>query len=63
MQEEAKFLKEMILFDQLLKDMRYMSNYQMFQHATNYDDLIFGKACLWTLEIMENKVNQLLKLK
>jgi hypothetical protein len=60
---EARFLKESPLFSQLLKDMKYSANYQMYNNSSKDDDIIFGKAVLWAVDIIEKKVDNILKLK
>lgn len=60
---DAKLLKTMPLWDHLLKDMKYESNKKMYENAQSVDDIIFGKACLWLLDVMEKKIDKLSKMK
>lgn len=63
LQREAQYFKETLLYNQLMKDMKYMANYQMYNNSKQYDDIVFGKATLWTIDVMEKKIDQLLQLK
>jgi hypothetical protein len=47
----------------LVKEMKYMSNKQMYENSSTVDDMIFGKAMLYTIDMMEKKIRNLSKLK
>lgn len=51
------------LFKQLLVDMKHKANEKMFKKAVSIEDLVFGKAMLYTIEVMELRLKSLKKLK
>ena len=63
LKEEAKYLREMQLWQQLSKEMKLAANERMFTKSNTTDDMIFGKAMLYTLEVMRVKINNLTKIK
>lgn len=59
----ARAIKEMFVWKQLLKDMRYEANKMMFDNSLKYEDMLSGKMVLWTLDVMEKKLESLSKIK
>ena len=62
-QAEANILQESLLFQQLLKDMKYAANFQMYENSSKDDDIVFGKAVLWAVDVIEKKIKGLIKIK
>ncbi len=60
---QAKNIAQSQLWDYLVKDIQYIANDRMYNKSTNIDDLIFGKAMLYNLDIINNKLNNLSKIK
>lgn len=60
--EEAKYIMSTSVWSYLVKDMKHQANVRMYERSTNVDDLVFGKAMLWNLEILEKKLKNLSKL-
>ena len=63
LKEEAKYLQAMQLWQQLNKEMKLAANERMFTKSNSTEDMIFGKAMLYTLEVMKTKMNNLEKIK
>ena len=61
LKQDAEFIKNSTTFKFLLDDMRYISNQIMFEKCQSYDDMMFGKAMLYTIDILEKKVKNLAK--
>lgn len=55
----AKSIRVSITWKQLITDMKYLSNKRMYENSQTVDDLVFGKAMLHTLEVMEMKLKNL----
>ena len=58
----AASIKEMLVWQQLLKDMKYEANRMMFDTSLKYEDMLAGKMVLWTLDVMEKKLASLSKI-
>lgn len=43
--------------------MKYAANFQMYENSSKDDDIVFGKAVLWAVDVMEKKINSLIKIK
>jgi hypothetical protein len=59
----AQTLETFYVFQQLLTDMKHAANERMYQHSRSDDDMVFGKAALWTIDVLERKIESLSKLK
>lgn len=62
LKSDAEWIKNMELWKLMTKCMKYEANKMMYEKSTNCDDMIFGKAVLWTIDVMEKKVNKIAKL-
>ena len=51
------------LWKHLTDDLKYIANQRMYEKSTTIDDLIFGKAMLYNIDILENKLKRLSTLK
>lgn len=60
--EGAKTILILDAWNAVLNDMRYLANKRMFDEATSIDDMLFGKAMLYTLSVMEKKMKNLSKI-
>lgn len=58
----AKTLKQLNTFKMLMQEMKYLSNKRMFEHSKTNDDILFGKAMLYAVDILESKVDNISKL-
>lgn len=63
LQSEIKTIRDLEWWDIMNKEMKYRANKKMFDNAKEVDDIIFGKAVLYTLDIMEQSMNKFLRYK
>lgn len=61
--EEARFLTNLDVLQVLLDDMRYVANKRIYMDSTNTDDIIFGKAMLYSIDVLQKKINNMANLK
>ena len=60
-QVEAEYIKNSIVFKLVLDDMRYLANQTMYEKSTSFDDVLFGKAQLYVIDILKKKIDNLAK--
>ena len=60
---QANSILKSQLWKHLTDDLKYIANQRMYEKSTTIDDLIFGKAMLYNLDILENKLKRLSTLK
>jgi len=60
---EIKILKELEWWKIMENEMKYVANKVMYEKAKTVDDMIFGKAILYTIDIMNKKMDDFLNLK
>jgi hypothetical protein len=60
---QAKNIINAPVWTYLVKDIKFIANDRMYNKSTTVDDLIFGKAMLYNLDIMETKLTNLTKIK
>lgn len=60
---QAITIKESTVWELLLKDMKLIANKKMYESSTTIDDVVFGKAMLYTLDVLDKKIDSLSKLK
>ena len=59
----AQSLRHMEIWNQLQIEMKMVANRRMYDKGQVPDDILFGKAMLYTLDIMQKKVDSLAKIK
>lgn len=59
----AATIKSLLTWELLIKEMKHLSNERIYKHSTNEHDLIFGKAMLYTISILESKIDKLSKMR
>lgn len=59
---EAQTIMATTLWKTLVKEMVFESNQRMFEKAKDIDDMVFGKAMLYCLDVMNRKLQNLSKL-
>jgi len=57
--EQAKAIKEMKLFGDLMEHLKYASQETMFNKSKSWDDMYFGKAMLYSVDLMEQFIKTL----
>lgn len=60
---EAQTIKQTALWDYLIKDMQHVASKKLYNEAQSDDDMFFGKAMLFAVEVIRNKLDNLSKLK
>ncbi len=60
---DARFIKESIYWELLTKDMRFHACDMIYNQSKNMDDIVFGKAVLWCLDVMDKKLNNISNVK
>ena len=56
---EAKEIKNLAVYKILVDELKYSANKKIYQNSVTTDDLVFGKAALWVIDILETKINKL----
>jgi hypothetical protein len=60
---QARDLQKMSLVRVLLDELYYLGSKKIYHDSTTVEDLQFGKAVLWTVDILEQKIDNLSKMK
>ena len=58
---EAEMLKSMDLWKILINTGKFEANKRMYNQSQSYDDMFFGKAVLWIVDIFEKKVENIIR--
>lgn len=56
---QAKIIIEMEAYQLVRKELMYIADKRMFDASVNYDDMMFGKAMLYCLDIIHQKFTKL----
>lgn len=59
----ARLIRELDVYKYVLTDMQYTANKRMYVDGTNTDDMLFGKAMLYCLEVIDLKFKNLSNMK
>lgn len=59
----AKSIQDMYVWKQIIKDAKYQANKMMYDNSTSVDDIIFAKAMLFAVNVLESKLSNLSKVK
>lgn len=59
---EARAMSGMFLWKLLLRDAKWTANQIMFENSKCWEDMMFGKACLYITDILDKKVKNLTKM-
>ena len=60
---EAKNLHANEMWKLLQNEMVYVANKKMFYDSSTTDDILAGKMVLWTLDVMQKKIDKLSRLR
>jgi len=55
----ARSIKNMYVWKMINKDMKYQANKLIYEKSKNVDDILFGKAMLYTLDVVDRKLENL----
>lgn len=61
--EQAKTIQEISLFKMLMEEMKFVANERLYHQSTSVDDMLSAKSVLWTIDILEKKIDNLAKIK
>lgn len=59
LKNQASVIKQSDLWKYVSNNLKYLANYQMYRNSKNIDDLIFGKAMLYNLDIINKLFNKI----
>ena len=59
---DANAISSTFLYPLLMREMRVAAQKKMFETSTSWDEMLFGKACLYIVDIIEKKIDTLTKL-
>ena len=60
--QEAKMFQDSHFWRYLKDDMLSQTSFQLFNHAKTIDDMVFGKAMLYTIEKQSKKIEEIAAL-
>lgn len=60
--EDAEALKDSKLWKMICNEVKFKANMKMYNKAQNIQDMLAGKAALYVLEVINNKLNKLSSL-
>lgn len=63
LKEEAAFIQKSILWRLMKKDVAFLASQQMFDKATSHEDILFGKAMLYNLNLLDEYLLNIIKNK
>lgn len=61
LQNEAEYINNSITFQLLMDDMEYLAHQTMFARSQSFDDMMFGKAQLYVIDVLKKKIKNLAK--
>jgi hypothetical protein len=61
--EEAKTILSTKTWTMMINELTNISNRKMFEESKSWDDMVFGKACLYIIDVINKKLNNLAQLK
>ena len=61
LEHEAEYIKNSVTYQLLMDDMRYLSNQTMYEKSESFDDMLFGKAMLYCIDVLDKKIKKLAK--
>lgn len=62
LQGQAKIIIEMDVYKLIRRELIEISNRKMFNESKNIDDMMFGKAMLYCLDLIHQKLSKLSKM-
>lgn len=58
----ARALKEMMVYQLLLRELRRLGQERIGAKSTSWEDVSFGKACLYIADVLDRKVQALSRI-
>lgn len=63
LQQDAERFSKSAIWKFLSEDAIYQANFIMYENSKSYEDMLFGKAVRYAVDIIDKKIKQLSKLK
>ena len=63
LKSQADVMNHLALWVMLSTELKYTANEMIYQKSKTVDDLLFGKAVLYAVDVMQKKIDQIAKLK
>ena len=63
LQEDAEKFAESVIWKLLSDDARHNANVAMYERSTDYEGMMFGKAVLYAIDIINQRLQQLKVIK
>ena len=60
---QAETIKTLELWGLLTNEMKTLISKKMYYDSNTKEDILFAKAALWAIDVLENKINNLSKMK
>lgn len=60
---DAQYILKCDLWDELYNSLRLAANKKMFEQAQTMEDMHFGKAMLWNVDVIKKKLEKLASIK
>ena len=61
--DDSEKFANSVIWKLLTDDAKYHANHIMFEKSQSYDDMLFGKALLYLIDILEKRLKRLSNLK
>jgi len=61
LQNEAEYINNSITFQLIMDDMEHLAHQTMFERSTGFEDMLFGKAMLYNIDVLKKKIQNLAK--
>lgn len=58
----ASTMKQLDFYELILKEMKMAANRKLYFTAATNEDMVFPRAVLWTIDVLEKKIDTLSKL-
>lgn len=62
LRRDAEVFKDSVIWNMLKRELQLAANERMFDNAKEIDDMIFGKAMLYNLDLIDKKLKNLVTL-
>ena len=62
LRRDAEVFKDSVIWNILKRELQLAANERMFDNAKEIDDMIFGKAMLYNLDLIDKKLKNLVTL-
>jgi hypothetical protein len=60
--QDAEIIKQTDLWNMLINEMKFIACKRMYDESKVWDDMLGGKFMLYTLDVIEKKINKLRKM-